>query len=69
MNQLTASQLALGSQLQQSVKNPFVGLITTGPLAAATIPYSFLLRPFPQFVNVTGEYFSRSGVDITIRSR
>ncbi len=60
MNQLTASQLALGTQLQQPVKNPFFGLVTTGPLAAATIPYSFLLRQFPQFVNVTGEYFGGS---------
>lgn len=52
VDQLTPSALALGSQLQQSVANPFYGIITTGPEAAATIPRSYLAAPFPQFTAI-----------------
>jgi hypothetical protein len=38
--------------LQQQVKNPFYGLISSGPLSSATVPYSYLLRPYPQFTTV-----------------
>lgn len=58
LNQLTTQQLALGAQLQQSVRNPFQGLISSGPLAAATIPQSFLLRAFPQFTTVNPLYWT-----------
>ena len=56
LNQLTADQLKLGPQLQTQVKNPFFGVITSGPLATATVPQSFLLRRFPQFTNVNPLY-------------
>ena len=56
INQLTAAQLTLGGQLQQQVKNPFFGLITTAPLNTPTVPVSFLLRPFPQFTTVFDMY-------------
>ncbi|MBV9083902.1 MAG: TonB-dependent receptor [Acidobacteriaceae bacterium] len=52
LNQLTPQQLALGNALLTNVKNPFFGLITSGPLAAATVPYYYLLRQYPQFTSV-----------------
>lgn len=57
-NQLSASALALGAQLQQSVTNPFFGIITTGPESAATIPRSFLAAPFPQFTGVNYDFLN-----------
>ena len=51
-NQLLTNLLSLGSQLDQKVPNPFYGQIKTGSLSAATIPYHFLLRQFPQFTSV-----------------
>ncbi|MCL5744575.1 MAG: TonB-dependent receptor, partial [Acidobacteria bacterium] len=60
LNQLRPETLSLGTQLQQQVKNPFFGLVSTGPLSSPNIPYSYLLRPFPQFVTVTGLYMTGS---------
>ncbi len=57
-NQLTPAALSLGTQLQQSVKNPFFGLITTGAEASATIPRSYLAAPFPQFTAVDLSYLT-----------
>jgi hypothetical protein len=51
IDQLRPEQLS--SQLQQQVKNPFYGLITSGPLATATVPYSYLAAPYPQYTSVT----------------
>ena len=49
-NELPVDALAQGaSVLNQSVPNPFAGLINAGGLGAATIPRQQLLRPFPQF--------------------
>lgn len=56
INQLTQQSLALGTALQQSVPNPFFGIITTGPLAAATVPRSLLVAPFPQYTTVQASY-------------
>jgi len=55
-DQLTPTTLALGSQLQQKVANPFYGIITTGVEASATIPESYLDAPFPQFTAVDMSY-------------
>ncbi len=55
-NQLTPEALALGSQLQQSVPNPFYGIIQTGPEAGQTIARSYLEAPFPQFTSVYLSY-------------
>jgi hypothetical protein len=55
-NQLTPATLSLGTQLQQSVSNPFNGIITTGAEASATIPRSYLEAPFPQFTAVDLSY-------------
>lgn len=57
-NQLTSSALALGSQLQQSVANPFYGIIQTGAESGKTIPRSYLEAPFPQFTAVYLSYLS-----------
>jgi hypothetical protein len=48
--------LALGSQtLLNSVPNPFFGVITdpNSALSADMVPYNWLLRPFPEFFNLT----------------
>jgi hypothetical protein len=55
LNQLSTQQLALGAQLLQQVKNPFFGLVSSGPLAGPTVPYGQLLRPFPQYNGVNVE--------------
>lgn len=57
-DQLSPAALALGTQLQQSVPNPFYGIITTGPEATATIPQSYLEAPYPQFTGVDLSYLS-----------
>jgi hypothetical protein len=57
-NQLTPAALALGSQLQQSVANPFYGIIQTGAEAGKTLPRSYLEAPFPQFTAIDLSYLS-----------
>ncbi len=57
-NQLTPADLTLGSKLQQSVPNPFFGIIATGPESGATIARSYLVAPFPQFVAVDLSYLT-----------
>jgi hypothetical protein len=46
----STSQIAY---LQASVPNPLFGTVTTGPLAAATVPRSQLISLFPQYVSNT----------------
>ncbi|MBS1823963.1 MAG: TonB-dependent receptor [Acidobacteria bacterium] len=53
MNQLPVDQLSLGTGLQQRVNNPFVGIISSGPLAAAQVTRAQLLRPFPHYLTIT----------------
>jgi hypothetical protein len=54
INQLRPETLSLGSALQQLVPNPFFGIITApGQLRAATVTRGQLLRPYPQFDNLT----------------
>lgn len=54
-DQLPDQYLAMGNALLNLVPNPYYGLITTGPLSAATIQEGQLLRPYPQFQEVTAE--------------
>jgi hypothetical protein len=42
----------------QQVNNPFFGYATLGPLAAKTIPYGQLLRPFPQYNSLSATAFN-----------
>src|SRR4026209_1336327 len=44
--------MALGSQLNQQVDNPFFGIVNNGVLAAQRVSRAQLLRPFPQFTDV-----------------
>ncbi|MBI4909050.1 MAG: carboxypeptidase regulatory-like domain-containing protein [Acidobacteria bacterium] len=60
LNLLTREQLALGTQLQQQVSNPFFGVITSGVLSTRTVPQSFLLRAYPQYTTVNPLYWTGS---------
>ena len=53
LNQLPDQYLALGSQLQKQVPNPFYGLIATGTLAAPMVAQGQLLLPYPQYTGVS----------------
>lgn len=57
-NQLTTEQMALGTQLTQQVANPFFGMVSLGPLSQRTVSRGQLLRPFPQFNNMTVNEYS-----------
>jgi hypothetical protein len=56
LNQLDPKNMALGSQLNQMVANPFYGIVKTGVLATAQIGRAQLLRPYPQFTDVIPLY-------------
>jgi hypothetical protein len=58
INQLPDSTLALGNQLLTQVANPFLGLVQLGSLAAPTIPYGQLLRPYPQYNSLSATAFN-----------
>jgi len=58
-NQLHPDVLKQGSALIQSVANPFYGKIASGPLASSTVTRSRLLRPFPQFDQITEVFPTR----------
>ena len=55
-NQLRPEYMALGTQLQRTVANPFYGYITdpSSTLSRSTVQYGQLLRPYPQFTSVNG---------------
>ncbi|PWT90441.1 MAG: hypothetical protein C5B55_09740 [Blastocatellia bacterium] len=53
INQLTVSQLAMGTALLTRVPNPFFGQIPrSSSLGDPTIPVGQLLKPYPRFTNV-----------------
>ena len=54
-NQLPDSALALGDALRQQVPNPFFGQIPVGILSRPTVARAQLLRPFPQYDNVSSQ--------------
>jgi hypothetical protein len=54
LNQLSASQLALGSALVQRVPNPYFGIIPrSSSLGDPTIPLAQLLKPYPEYTTVS----------------
>lgn len=53
LNQLPEQFMSMGAALQAPVANPFLGLITAGPLSAATVQAGQLLLPFPQYTGVS----------------
>lgn len=52
INQVPDQYLSLGNALNNQVRNPFYGVITSGPLSQPTVLQSQLLRPYPQFQNI-----------------
>ena len=58
-NQLPDQALALGKALNSSVPNPFFGFLApSNPLGQRTTTLSQLLRPYPQFSDVTYDWGS-----------
>jgi outer membrane receptor protein involved in Fe transport len=54
INQLTASQLALGAALNQRVTNPYFGAIPrSSSLGDPTITVGQLMKPYPQYTTVS----------------
>ena len=54
INELADSYLSMGlAALQKQVPNPFYGIIPFGTLALPTIAQGQLLRPYPQYTQVT----------------
>lgn len=56
INQLPPEAMALGSELNEKVENPFYGVVNNGVHLAPTISRGQLLRPYPQFTNVIPLY-------------
>jgi hypothetical protein len=56
LNQLDPQYMALGSQLNQQVPNPFYGIVNNGVLTQPTVSRGQLLRPYPQFTDVVPLY-------------
>lgn len=53
LNQLRPEYMALGSQLNQMVDNPFYGIVKSGVLADPKVSRAQLLRPYPQFTSIS----------------
>jgi hypothetical protein len=56
LNQLDPQYMALGSQLQQQVDNPFFGRFSGGILSNPRVTRGQLLRPYPQFTDIIPIY-------------
>lgn len=74
LNQLDPSHMALGSQLNQQVSNPFYGVVNNGVLTQPTASRAQLLRPYPQFTDVIPLYSSGAksryhALQVTARKR
>jgi hypothetical protein len=54
LNQLTTEQLSIGAALQQTVPNPFFGILPrSSSLGEPTITRAQLLKPYPQYTTVS----------------
>lgn len=56
LNQVDPQYMALGSQLNQTVVNPFYGIVNNGVLANPRVSRAQLLRPYPQFTDIIPLY-------------
>jgi Carboxypeptidase regulatory-like domain/TonB dependent receptor-like, beta-barrel len=56
LNQLDPKYMALGSQLNQLVPNPFFGIVNNGALTQPQVSRAQLLRPYPQFTDIIPLY-------------
>ena len=61
LDQIPDQYLSLGSALLNPVPNPFYGLLTSGNLAGPTIPAGQLLRPYPQYFNLSNAANTAAG--------
>ncbi|MEK7409064.1 MAG: TonB-dependent receptor [Acidobacteriota bacterium] len=52
LNQLYPEHMALGSRLNETVPNPFYGIVTGGVHVGQRVSRGQLLRPYPQFTDV-----------------
>lgn len=52
LNQLDPKYMALGTQLNQTVPNPFFGIVSGGIHTAPTMSRAQSLRPYPQFTDI-----------------
>jgi len=55
LNQLEDKYLVLREGLREQVRNPFYGVVQTGPLSQPTVARGQLLRPYPQFQTLYAE--------------
>jgi hypothetical protein len=53
VNELDPKYQSLGSKLTQLVPNPFYGIVNAGIFSSPTVSQGQLLRPFPQFTDLT----------------
>jgi hypothetical protein len=53
VNELDPKYQSLGSKLAQLVPNPFYGIVSDGIFSSPTVSQGQLLRPFPQFTDLT----------------
>lgn len=53
VNELEPKYQSPGSKLNQLVPNPFYGIVSDGIFASPTVSQAQLLRPFPQFADLT----------------
>ena len=58
LNQLDPKYMALGSQSESTVDNPFYGIVNNGVLASPRVSRAQLLRPYPQFTDIIPLYSS-----------
>jgi len=53
INQIDPALLSQGRRLLEVVPNPLFGFVTSGPFAGRTVQRQQLLRPYPQYGNIT----------------
>jgi len=61
LDQIPDQYLSMGSALLTPVPNPFYGLLNSGNLAGPTIPAGQLLRPYPQYFNLSNAANTAAG--------
>ncbi len=61
LDQIPDQYLSMGADLLKPVPNPFYGLLTSGNLAGPTIPAGQLLRPYPQYFNLSNAANTAAG--------
>lgn len=74
LNQLRPEHMALGSQLNQLVPNPFYQAVGRGIHVSSTVSRAQLLRPYPQFTTITplftsGASSSYHSLQVTVAKR